>query len=239
MTIAELDGVLNAHAYLRVERPPSLWAPQSELEPFVRMLGELIVVGLLRNGNVLAELTLNVSNVVIEPAAAGPMPAGVFVAVTIRGRGRLVARSDVGAYDFERRTGVGASSRASGRSGLPLQPRARRRRGLGHGAAADEQRAVVERRPLTRRRGFEPALHVACLLDLQRDFRQLPLGDRTQPLDRGVVLRRRSEQHADLFGATGRDAARCRSPRACGSTARRTCDDRSTRGAGGSRPISS
>ncbi len=87
MTIAELDGVLNAHAYLRVERPPSLWAPQSELEPFVRMLGELIVVGLLRNGNVLAELTLNVSNVVIEPAAAGPMPAGVFVAVTIRGRG--------------------------------------------------------------------------------------------------------------------------------------------------------
>jgi hypothetical protein len=87
MTTAELDGLLNAHAYLRVERPPSLWAPQSELEPFVRMLGELIVVGLLRNGNVLGELTLNVSNVVVEPASAGPMPAGAFVAVTIRGRG--------------------------------------------------------------------------------------------------------------------------------------------------------
>ncbi len=87
MTTAELDGVMNAHAYLRVERPPSLWAPQSELEPFVRMLGELIVVGLLRNGNVLGELTLNVSNVVVEPPAAGPMPAGVFVAITIRGRG--------------------------------------------------------------------------------------------------------------------------------------------------------
>jgi hypothetical protein len=87
MTTAELDGLLNAHAYLRVERPPSLWGPQSELEPFVRMLGELIVVGLLRNGNVLGELTLNVSNVVVEPASAGPMPAGAFVAVTIRGRG--------------------------------------------------------------------------------------------------------------------------------------------------------
>jgi len=87
MTTAELDGLLNAHAYLRVERPPSLWTPQSELEPFVRMLGELIVVGLLRNGDVLGELTLNVSNVVVEPASAGLMPAGAFVAVTIRGRG--------------------------------------------------------------------------------------------------------------------------------------------------------
>jgi len=86
MTTAELDGLLSAHAYLRVERPPSLWAPQSELEPFVRMLGELIVVG-LRNGHELGELTLNVSNVVVEPASAGPMPAGTFVAVTIRGRG--------------------------------------------------------------------------------------------------------------------------------------------------------
>lgn len=87
MTTAELDGLLSAHAYLQVERPPTLWAPQSELEPFVRMLGELIVLGLLRNGNVLGELTLNVSNVVVEPAAAGRIPEGRFVAMTIRGRG--------------------------------------------------------------------------------------------------------------------------------------------------------
>jgi hypothetical protein len=87
MTAAELDGLLNAHAYLQVERPPALWAPDSELEPFIRMLGELIVVGLLRNGGILGELTLNVSNVVVEPAAAGALPSGEFVAVTIRGQG--------------------------------------------------------------------------------------------------------------------------------------------------------
>ena len=87
MTAAELDGLLNAHAYLRVERPPTLWPPDSELEPFTRLLGEMIAAGLVRNGGVLAELTLNVSNVVIEPEVAGPLPAGEFVAVTIRGQG--------------------------------------------------------------------------------------------------------------------------------------------------------
>ena len=87
MTAAELDGVLNAHAFLRVERPPTLWTPEAELEPFIRMLGELIVVGLGRNGNVLGELTLNVANVTVEPAAGGSIPKGDFVAVTIRGQG--------------------------------------------------------------------------------------------------------------------------------------------------------
>ena len=65
------------------------------------MLGELIVVGLGRNGNVLPELTLNVANVTVEPAAAGAIPVGEFVAVTIRGRGdwapetTWTARTDV------------------------------------------------------------------------------------------------------------------------------------------------
>jgi hypothetical protein len=83
----ELAGVLNAHAFLRVERPPELWAPRAELEPFVRLLGELIAAALARNGGQLSEVTLNVANVVAEPAAAGAVPAGEFVAVTARGRG--------------------------------------------------------------------------------------------------------------------------------------------------------
>jgi hypothetical protein len=70
-----------------VERPPEVWAPASALEPFIRLLGELIAAGLARNGNELAGLTLNVSNVTVEPDAAGTIPAGDFVAVTVRGAG--------------------------------------------------------------------------------------------------------------------------------------------------------
>jgi hypothetical protein len=44
MLATELEGLLNAHAFMRVERPPELWAPQGELEPFVRLLGEMRVV---------------------------------------------------------------------------------------------------------------------------------------------------------------------------------------------------
>jgi hypothetical protein len=87
LTAAELDGLLVAHAFLRVERPPQNWAPSSELEPFVRLLGELISAGLVRNSGELGELTLNVSNVTVEPEAADPIPAGDFVAVSIRGAG--------------------------------------------------------------------------------------------------------------------------------------------------------
>ena len=87
MTPAELDGLLVAHTFLRIERPPQLWAPSSELEPFVRLLGELIAAGLVRNGGDLGELTLNVSNVTVEPEAADPIPPGDFVAVSIRGAG--------------------------------------------------------------------------------------------------------------------------------------------------------
>jgi hypothetical protein len=87
VTAAEFDGLLNAHAYLRVERPPAPWTPASDLEPFTRMLGEMIATGLVRNGGILEELTLNVSNVVVEAEAADPFPEGKFVAVTIRGSG--------------------------------------------------------------------------------------------------------------------------------------------------------
>jgi hypothetical protein len=84
---SELEGLLNAHAFLHVERPPELWPPAAELEPFVRMLGELIAVALARNGGVLEAVTLNVSNVVVEPDAAGPLPIGQHVAVTVSGDG--------------------------------------------------------------------------------------------------------------------------------------------------------
>ena len=47
----------------------------------------MIAAGLVRNGQELGEITLNVSNVTVEAAAAGPMPAGDFVAVTIRSGG--------------------------------------------------------------------------------------------------------------------------------------------------------
>jgi hypothetical protein len=84
---SELDGILNAHAFLQVERPPELWTTTVELAPFIRMLGEMIVAALVRNGNKLEEVTLNVSNVVVEPETGGPAPEGDYVAVTIRSRG--------------------------------------------------------------------------------------------------------------------------------------------------------
>jgi hypothetical protein len=87
MLAKELEGLLNAHAFLRVERPPELWAPQAELEPFIRLLGEMIAAALVRNGQKLEEVTLNVSNVTVEPEAAGQIPEGDFVGLTVRSAG--------------------------------------------------------------------------------------------------------------------------------------------------------
>jgi hypothetical protein len=47
---SELDGILNAHAFLQVERPPELWAATAELESFIRLLAEMIAAALVRNG---------------------------------------------------------------------------------------------------------------------------------------------------------------------------------------------
>jgi hypothetical protein len=84
---SELEGILNAHAFLRVERPPELRSITADPEPFIRLLGEMIAAALVRNGHRLEMITLNVSNVVVEPEAAGPAPEGEYVAVTIRSRG--------------------------------------------------------------------------------------------------------------------------------------------------------
>lgn len=82
----DLDAVLTAHAFMRVERPPELWAIDVDDDVFIRMLGELIVVGLLHH-NVLAELTLNVANVTVGEDGPAGVDAGDHVAVTVRGPG--------------------------------------------------------------------------------------------------------------------------------------------------------
>lgn len=82
----DLEALLNAHAFMRVERPPSLWEVDVDDEPFIRMLGEMIVVGLLHH-DVLAELTLNVSNVTVDDDGLGGVGAGDYVAISVSGPG--------------------------------------------------------------------------------------------------------------------------------------------------------
>jgi hypothetical protein len=86
----DLDRPLRAQASLKVERPPTLWEAETEVEPFLALLGEMIALGLGR-GNELAELTLNVSNVVVEPDEddweVDRIPDGEYVAITVRGAG--------------------------------------------------------------------------------------------------------------------------------------------------------
>jgi hypothetical protein len=82
----DLEALLNAHAFMRVERPPSLWEVDVDDEPFIRMLGEMIVVGLLHH-DVLAELTLNVSNVTVDNDGPNGVGAGDYVAISVSGPG--------------------------------------------------------------------------------------------------------------------------------------------------------
>ena len=83
----DLDAVLRAHAFLRVERPPDLWQVDVDDDVFIRMLGELIAVGLLHH-DVLADLTLNASNVTVADDGPRGVATGDHVAITIRGPGR-------------------------------------------------------------------------------------------------------------------------------------------------------
>jgi hypothetical protein len=72
---------------MKVERPPLMWSPDTEDEPFLLMLGEMIALGLGR-GTELADLTLNVSNVTVETDEEGEwIPEGDYVAITVRGDG--------------------------------------------------------------------------------------------------------------------------------------------------------
>jgi len=82
-----LEGYLRAHAFMHVEQPPLLWEVDTEDEPFLHMLGEMIVIGLGR-GNELGDLVLSVANVTVEPDDEDPsLDEGDYVAVTVRGAG--------------------------------------------------------------------------------------------------------------------------------------------------------
>jgi hypothetical protein len=83
----DLAAVVRAHPFVVTERPPEIWDADADETTFFRLLGEMIAAGLVRNGGKLGELTLNVSNVTVDPIAADPIPAGDYVAITIRGRG--------------------------------------------------------------------------------------------------------------------------------------------------------
>ncbi len=95
-----IERYLQAHGFLRVELPPELWEADTEEEPFVRTVGELLAVGLGR-GIVLEELVLSASNVTAEPDLDDEdeppwLEPGDYVAVTVRGSG------DWGAEDLWR-----------------------------------------------------------------------------------------------------------------------------------------
>src|SRR6266511_1387896 len=55
----DLGPLLNAHAYLRVERPPELWEADVDDVALVRALGEMIVAALVR-GTVLTDVVLSI-----------------------------------------------------------------------------------------------------------------------------------------------------------------------------------
>lgn len=82
-----LEPLVRAHAFMKVEHPPQMWEADTRDEDFLRVLGEMIALGLGR-GNELGELTLSVANVTAEPDEEGEwIPAGDYVAVTVRGGG--------------------------------------------------------------------------------------------------------------------------------------------------------
>jgi hypothetical protein len=85
-----LDALIRAHGFMRTERPPELWQADTEDIRLVPLMGEMIAAALSR-GAELSELTLNVSNVVVEPDVDDPSDstsipaAGEYVAVTVSG----------------------------------------------------------------------------------------------------------------------------------------------------------
>ena len=82
-----LELLLRAHGFMKVEYPPQMWDADTEDEDFLRVLGEMIAIGLGR-GNEPADLMINVSNVTAEADEEGGwIPPGDYVAVSVRGAG--------------------------------------------------------------------------------------------------------------------------------------------------------
>jgi hypothetical protein len=97
----KLDGIVRAHEFMHIERPPVLWEADTQDEMFIRLLGELIAFALQRSPDV-STLTLNVANIVVETERSGDwMPTGEYVAVTVRGpEGEACARSNIRSEQF-------------------------------------------------------------------------------------------------------------------------------------------
>ena len=90
MAAMDLAPLLNAHGYLRVERPPELWEADVDDVALVRVVGEMVAAALLR-GTALSDVVLRVNNVTVEAdGGADPSPgpaAGDYVAVSVIGGG--------------------------------------------------------------------------------------------------------------------------------------------------------
>jgi hypothetical protein len=83
----KLDGIVRAHEFMHIERTPVLWEADTGDEVFIRLLGEVISFALQRSRDV-STLTLNVANVAVDSHATREgMPAGDYLAVTVRGPG--------------------------------------------------------------------------------------------------------------------------------------------------------
>jgi hypothetical protein len=78
---------------MNIERPPEIWEAVTEDVTFIPLLGEMIAAALaggMAEGLPLADLTLNVSNVVVEPSPDDEgeptwVEPGDYVAVTVSG----------------------------------------------------------------------------------------------------------------------------------------------------------
>ena len=83
----DLGPYLNAHAFLRVERPPTLWEADADDEPLLRMLGEMIAAGLAR-GAELSAIVLRANNVTVESHEEERPPAvGDYVVLSVLAEG--------------------------------------------------------------------------------------------------------------------------------------------------------
>jgi hypothetical protein len=80
-----VESLLRAHSYMRTHAPDEAWDLDADDESFFGLLGEMIVMGMLR-GNELGALTLGVANVTVA-GEDGPVPAGNHVAITVSGPG--------------------------------------------------------------------------------------------------------------------------------------------------------